>query len=304
MMRRMTGLLILAALFLSGCASAAETALTAPKTIDTGVDPNAWALVPAGEFFYGRHAHETMVDYDYEIMVTHVTNAQFAAYLNQALQDGSIKIEGDAVVGYYPGDEFHAYEHEEVIAAGDWLHMPLDEPGLRLDYENGQFSAQEGYENHPMVHVTWFGAKAYCEYYDGRLPSEIEWEKAARGADLRAYPWGDTIEPGNANYYASKDPSESIFGKLGDTTPVGFYNGKTYDGYETIDSTSPYGLYDMAGNVWQWTGDVYDYQHYRYLRGGSKMNYEYFLRVWAKNSVGPDFHAPSAGFRCARDPVE
>ena len=127
MMRRSFGLFLLTALLVSGCAGALSSAAPSPMDIDTGVDPEAWALVPAGEFFYSRHAHETMIDYDYEVMVTDVTNAQFAAYLNEALEAGAVKIEADAVVGYYPGDEFHAYEHEEVIAAGDWLHIPLDE---------------------------------------------------------------------------------------------------------------------------------------------------------------------------------
>lgn len=66
------------------------------------------------------------------------------------------------------------------------------------------------------------------------------------------------------------------------------------------DARSPYRLYDMAGNVWQWTGDVYQGTHQRYLRGGSKQNYEYNLRVWTRNSAPSDYSAASVGFRCAR----
>ena len=156
-------------------------------------------------------------------------------------------------------------------------------------------------ENHPVTMVTWFGARAYCEYYGWRLPLEDEWEKAARGVDGRPYPWGDEIHRQNANYYSSRDPYEAQ-SKLGTTTPVGFYNGKTYQGYQTIDSANPYGLYDMAGNVWQWTGDDHPDQHYRYLRGGSFQTYEYNLRAWTRNSAGPDYYSPGVGFRCARDP--
>lgn len=285
-------------LLIAGC-SASPTA--APPQHDPGIDPDAWVRVPAGSFLMGQHENETLLDYDYEIMVTDVTNAQFAAYLNETLEEGGVKISADQVLGYYPGDTFHGYEHELEIPAGEWLHVPLSEGDLRLVQIDGQFAPRPGYENHPVVMVTWFAAKAYCEFYGWRLPSEVEWEKAARGTDDRAYPWGDEITPQHANYYSSHDLYEKLVEGLGDTTPVGFYNGKTYDGFETIDAASPYGLYDMAGNVWQWTGDVYPYQHYRYMRGGSKADYSYNLRLWTRNSAGPDYYSIHVGFRCVRD---
>jgi len=299
-MSRYIFLLVLLIMLLSACAPS-EVTLTPPPQIDPGVDTEDWALVPAGEFFMGLHEHETIVDYNYEIMVTDVTNSQYANYLDQALADGSVVIKEDQIVGYYPGDEFHAHEHEIEISAGDWLHIPLNDPGLRLDFDGTAFTAQSGYENHPMSMVTWFGAKAYCDYFGWRLPTEVEWEKAARGDDRRPFPWGDSIETTNANYYSSHDVFEKIIGGLGDTTPVGFYNGDTYNEYATVDSPSPYGLYDMAGNVWQWSGDVYEGQHYRYMRGGSKDNYAYNLRIWTRNSAGPDYFSPAVGFRCLRD---
>ncbi len=163
-------LFLLAALLLTACSSPAAEDIALP-VFDTGIDTESWALIPAGEFFQGQHDHEIMVDYDYEIMVTNVTNAQFAAYLNAALAEGTIKIAGDEIVGYYPGDEFHAHEHEKEIPGGDWVHMPLSDPGLRLAYDGSTFSARAGYENHPMVMVSWFGAVGYCEYNGGRLPS-------------------------------------------------------------------------------------------------------------------------------------
>jgi formylglycine-generating enzyme required for sulfatase activity len=284
----------------TGCASPITT--ESHPIFETGIDLESWVNISAGEFLMGQQNHEVWVDYDYEIMLTTVTNAQYGRYLNEALTDGTIKIVDHQVVGYYPGDEFRGFEHEEEIPAGDWLHVPLDEPGLRLKRIAEHFEALTGYENHPMIHVTWFGAKSYCEYYGDRLPTEVEWEKAARGRDDRPFPWGDKIENGNANYYSSHDLFEKIVGDLGDTTPVGFYNGNTYDGYQTIDSTSPYGLYDMAGNVWQWTGDIYEGIHYRYMRGGSKANYESNLRTWARNNATPVYHSPNVGFRCVREP--
>lgn len=307
-----------AVLFLSGCGPAPSAGAAAPPAIETGVDPESWALVPAGEFPFGQHNHMTLVEDDYEIMVTDVTNAQFARYLNEALESGEVhtgQVEVEAgetvtiregVAGSYPGDPFDGYKHEEEIKAGDKLYVPLDEEGLRLVFDGQQFEALPEYANHPMTMVTWFGANAYCQFYGWRLPTEVEWEKAARGAEIidghgLPFPWGTEIAPNNANYYSSFDLFEKLYGKLGNTTPVGFYNGRTYEGYATLDSPSPYGLYDMAGNVWQWTGDDYPNQHYRYMRGGSFYSYEVDLRVWKNNSAHPAHYGAAVGFRCARD---
>jgi formylglycine-generating enzyme required for sulfatase activity len=288
----------------AGCSSAGASSFDAVPVIETGVDPESWAIVPAGSFLSGQHEHEAQIDHDYEIMVTDVTNAQYAAYLTAALEAGWVRKTGDEIVGYYPGDVFRGFEHEEEIAAGDWQHIPLADPGLRIEETVDGFRSLPGYENHPMVQVTWFGARSYCEFYGGRLPSELEWEKAARGEDNRPYPWGWEIELNNANFYSSTDIFEKTFGKAGNTTPVGYYNGQTYDDHVTLDSPSLYGLYDMAGNVWQWTGDVYEDQHYRYMRGGSKADYGYNLRIWTRNNAAPQYFSPSVGFRCVRDPQE
>jgi len=277
--------------------------LNAPlPTYETGVDPQAWATVPAGAFLSGQHSDPVTLDYDYEIMVTDVTVAQYAAYLNQALAEGALRIEGEQIVGFYPGDKFHGAKHEVEIAAGDYVFVPLDDPAARFTFDGTALAARPGYENHPMTLVSWFGARGYCEFIGGRLPTELEWEKAARGAeDDRPFPWGYELARENANAYASRDPFEDM-GSFGSrTSPVGFYNGRTYDGYATLDSASPYGLYDMAGNVWQWTGDVYEGQHYRYLRGGSKDSYGMDLRIWVRNNATPTYVSPGVGFRCARD---
>lgn len=300
-MRRVMLLIVgLLALLLVGCQTG--TGAVPPTLIETGIDPESWVTIPAGEFSMGQHEHETEVPYDYEIMVTDVTNLQYAEYLNQAVARGDVRIEDGAVVGYYPGDIFHAGRHEEEIPDGFYLHVPLDDPGLRLIVDQEMVTVVPGYENHPMVLVSWFGAKAFCESIPGgRLPTEVEWEKAARGStDDRPYPWGEDIQRANANYYSSHDIFEKVVGAGGNTTPVGFYNGGTYEDYQTIDSPSPYGLYDMAGNVWQWMGDVYEGQHYRYMRGGSKDNYGYNLRIWTRNNAHPEYYSPAVGFRCVR----
>lgn len=296
-MKRILTTIILLTIFLTSCAS---VDLDAPiPDFETGVDSEAWVQIPAGEFFYGQFDEEKTTE-AYEIMVTNVTTTQYASYLNDALAAGAVKVDGDQILGYYPGDEFHGYEHEERIDSGDWLLIPLNDPSQRIKFDGAFFTVQPGYENHPMTMVTWFGAWNYCGYYDWRLPTEIEWEKAARGTDNRPFPWGYEIARENANFYASRDPFEDMSSFGSRTTPVGFFNGNTYDGYTTLASTSPYGLYDMAGNVWQWTGDVYKYMHYRFLRGGSKDTYEMDLRIWVRNNATPTYYSPGAGFRCVK----
>jgi formylglycine-generating enzyme required for sulfatase activity len=291
--------------------SCAPVDLDAPiPTFDTSVDPDAWATIPAGEFLHGQFNDPATIDYDYQMMITDVTVAQYVQFLNNSVfTDGLLKISGDQVVGFYPGDEFHGVKHEERIDPGYYIIVPLNDPASHFTFDTelgGAFHAKPGYENHPLTNVSWFGARAFCENTGdpvGRLPTELEWEKAARGSeDDRPFPWGDEIARNNANFYASRDPFEDMSSFGSRTSPVGFYNGNAYEGYGTLDSASPYGLYDMAGNVWQWTGDVYEGQHYRYMRGGSKDTYDMDLRVWVRNNATPMYYSPGVGFRCVRNP--
>ncbi len=293
--------LILSLLFFSSCIAQDKGEVEPIKYIDTGVNPDQWVVIPEGPFLKGQHRHETVIEKPYEIMVTDVTNAQYAKYLNEALAKGTIKIKQDSVMGYYPGDPFDGWKHEFKITAGDKTYLYLKEPGIRIRFDGSTFYVVGGFENHPVTFISWFGANAYAQFYGWRLPLEDEWEKAARGTDGRTYPWGEKIAGNIANYNSSHTLFEKIFNKEITTTPVGFFNGKTYDGYKTLDNRSPYGLYDMAGNVWQWCGDDYPDMHYRYMRGGSRTNYEYNLFTWARNSAGPSFYSMYVGFRCVRD---
>ena len=289
--------LILLTVLLASCGS---VDLNAPMpTFDTGVNPDSWAQVPAGEFYFGQHEDVESTD-AYEIMITDVTVSQYAAFLNAAQADGFVKIANGEIFGYYPGDIFRGVKHEEEIKTGDWVFIPIDDPSQRVEFDSSTFTAQSGYENHPMTMVSWFGAWGYCGYYGYRLPTETEWEKAARGTDKRPFPWGSDIQRNNANFYASRDPFENMSSFGSRTSPVGFYNGQKYGDYQTFESASPYGLYDMAGNVWQWTGDVYEGMHLRFLRGGSKDTYDMDLRVWVRNNATPTYVSPGVGFRCVR----
>lgn len=271
------------------------------RFIDTGISRGEWVSIPKGKYYHGMHSHDSIIDYDYKIMKTQVTNQQYLDFLEAALAEEYIKIEDGAVKGYYPGERFDAYNHEVEITEGDKILIPLDEPGGHIHFGDGNFYLDKGFENHPVVMVSWFGAWAYSEYYGFRLPRESEWEKAARGPDKRAYPWGDEIEPDIANYNHRKHKLDNIMEvTAARTTPVGFYNGNSYNGMQTRENKNFYGLYDMAGNVWEWTADDYPDLHYRFMRGGSFTNYSYNLTVWARNNAGPDHYSFNIGFRCVR----
>ena len=300
-MKRTFLVVFLLAALLASCAPV-DLSASIP-TYDTGVDPTVWTTVPAGNFLAGQEARPTTIDYDYQIMVTDVTVSQYLDFLNAALADGTLKVSGDQIVGLYPGDKFQGTKHELEINAGDYVIVPIHDPASRFTFDGSRFAAISGWENHPMTNVSWFGAWSYCGYYSFQLPSELEWEKAARGStDDRPFPWGYEIARNNANFYASRDPFEdmSTFGSR--TSPVGFYNSNTYDGYSTLNSVSPYGLYDMAGNVWQWVGDILPGFSDRFMHGGSKDTYDMDLRIWVRNSAPPMYYSPSVGFRCVRNP--
>jgi formylglycine-generating enzyme required for sulfatase activity len=184
-------------------------------------------------------------------------------------------------------------------------------PLIDWQYDGGNF--QETMASHPVMHVSWFDADAYCKWAGKRLPTSAEWEKAARGEDGRIYPWGN--EPAGL--------SRANFGRTGLSGPVRDRPERlllyppiiSVDKYE--NAVSPYGLFQMAGNVAEWTADWYDPHYYKRapdrnpkgpetgtqkaFRGGGWIDSTPSVRPAQRNGTDPSTKMNWLGFRCARD---
>jgi serine/threonine-protein kinase len=230
----------------------------------TGEDGMVMVYVPAGEFTMGSDStpdeqpiHKVTLD-SFWIDQTEVTNKQYAACVSDSGCNPPSDTGSSSRISYFGNPEFDEY---------------------------------------PVIYVDWSQASIYCSWAGRKLPTEAQWEKAARGPEAFTYPWGNNT------------PNKTLLNfnsNIGDTTQVGTYeNGK-----------SPYGAFDMAGNVWEWVNDRYSRAYYlgspssnpsgsdtgdfRILRGGSWVYSEHDVRSTFRFWFGPTFTQFNFGFRCAR----
>ena len=258
-----------------------------PEQIPEPIAPDGMVLIPEGEFQMGSEdgdadndeqpEHTVYVDAFY-IDANEVTNAEFKDFI-------------------LVNPEWQKNRIEERFQNGNYLH----------DWNGNNYPDEEG--EHPVRYVSWYAAMAYAEWVDKRLPTEAEWEKAARGGLKRKkYPWGNNINGTRANYGKN----------IGHTTPVGKY------------LPNDYGVYDMAGNVWEWCLDAYQSDFYanspkrnpvagadnvaeivndfenvvtdRVLRGSGWNGNPEWLRAANRYGDSPAYAGIGAlGFRCAKD---
>ena len=197
------------------------------------------------------------------------TNAQYCQFLNAALASGDITVADYRVLGAN-GSNIEADFIDQVY------YYLLAE--ARIHYNNGVFSVDTGFENHPVTWVSWYGAMAFCNYYLYKLPTEWQWQAVADYDGSFIYGCGTTINNSIANYYNSTQP--------GGTAVVGAFG------------TYGYGMCDMAGNVWEWTSTIEN--SYRGFRGGCWNNFEYHCTVSIRYFSYPDDANYDRGFRVCR----
>ncbi len=251
-----------------------------------------------------------------------VSNQLFAQYL-QELKDGKY-IE---VVGGLVYDKLEPARHllAKVSPGGD------EDAGITFDPNqgvNGSFLPRPGRENHPVLEVTWHGAAGFAEYMGRALPTEVQWEKAARctlstfGTVTEAvdesttvtvgvgtpYPWGDESDSRRYNYSGSGDPFDARVG-VG-ASEVGFYDGQSHSGYSTRDGASAYGAHDLAGNVAEWCADTYVPYHgganqgMMVIKGGGWRSAPIVCQVFWRQAAFPDSSDNNVGFRTVAPGLE
>jgi formylglycine-generating enzyme required for sulfatase activity len=243
-------------------------------------------LVLAGEFIMGATVDQAMIECQ-----------KIRAGCQQTWFDDEEPVQTVYLAEYYI-DKYEVTNSFYKICVDEGI---CESPKQNISITRSKYFGNPSFDNYPVIYVDWNMAKTYCEWRGARLPTEAEWEKAARGTTGLTYPWGNGLNCSRANYWSNSEGACK-----GDTTEVGSYeSGK-----------SPYGVYDMAGNVWELVMDWYDVypngnarantdfgKGYRSLRGGS-WKYDDFddIRPANRNRLYPTDNWENVGFRCVLIP--
>ena len=244
----------------------------------------------------------------YRMGIHTVTNAEFAAFVDLTRYRTTAEELGTSFVfaGLLPGD----FPPTRAVAAAPWWR---EVRGADWRHPEGPQSSVTGRERHPVVHVSWYDAVAFCGWACVRLPTEAEWERAARGGrEGHHYPWGDEREPGGEhrmNVFQGTFPHH-------DTGDDGWIGTCPVDAFRA----NQFGLHEMTGNVWEWCADWFAPDYYaaspassphgppsgtsRVQRGGSHLchhSYCWRYRTDSRSANSPDSTAGNVGFRVASD---
>jgi len=262
------------------------------QTWTSPLDGMQIVCVPPGEFLMGST----------DVQVTQIVEHCVSAGLAQNVCEGGFSSEGPQHTVFLDAYWMDKYEvsngqYQKCVAAGG-----CTQPWDTSSDTRPSYFGNEQYANYPVIQVDWNQASAYCKWAGRQLPTEAQWEKAARGTDGRTYPWGEGIDCQKANYMGKPG------GCTGDTTEVGNYP----------QGASLYGAMDLAGNVMEWVNDWYGEEYYsqsptqnpsgpssgeyRVLRGGSLRDGQSYTRSAARTRDLPGKRLQEIGFRCVSSP--
>jgi formylglycine-generating enzyme len=262
-------------------------------------DESVWAYPDDGE----GPVHEVAVA-PLRVDAYAVTNARFADFVDvTGHRTDAERYQWSFVFGGFLPDDF---PDTRAVSNAPWWRQVY---GADWRHPEGPQSDLDGRLNHPVVHVSWSDARAYCHWSGTRLPTEAEWEYAARGGAARtAFPWGDDLEPGG----------EHRMNVFQGTFPAMNTGADGYLGTAPVDAFPPngFGLYNVTGNVWEWCADWYDATYYatsprddprgpdrgtsRVMRGGSylcHLSYCKRYRLSARGGIKPESSTGNLGFR-------
>jgi sulfatase modifying factor 1 len=315
----------------SSCCAPSEHRQEAPLSVSGAVDRmaagdqatadpmSASVSLPGGRFLMGTdYARGFPADGEgpvraislspFAIDIFPVTNARFAAFVEATNYRTEAEIFGWSFVfwSHIPPDRFGDLVEDTAAYTPWWCKVP----GATWNHPEGPGSDVNHRQNHPVVHVSWNDASAYATWASSVLPSEAQWEYAARGGlEQKLYPWGDELVPGGVhrcNIWQGKFPEK-------DTAEDGYAGTCPVGGFPP----NGYGLHSITGNVWEWCADWFhtkfsspahdplgpSHGESKVMKGGSFLCHASYCnryRVAARTSNTPDSSASNIGFRCVR----